>query len=93
MIANGCFCVLFIPEALSFKRAKVYNFNKNTNIVCVYLIDSGQYYETAPDKLFNLLEPYYNVEPLCFECTFDIQCDKDIENILNDRFNELGNQI
>jgi len=90
MIVSGRFCALSVPESSSFKRACVYSHDKKTNGVCVYLIDSGKFCDTTPDKLFNLLRAYYNIEPLCFECTFDVKFGKESGQQLNERFKELG---
>lgn len=85
---NGRYCVY--SEYQVYKRAKILKYDKRANLVTIWLVDFGKVCESTPDKLYNLLRAYYNVEPLCFECTFGMEYPCQIEAMIAAHFKTLG---
>jgi hypothetical protein len=86
---SGRYCVYYASEYQVYKRARINDYDKRTGCVTIYLIDFGKTCETSQDKLFGLLRTYYSIEPLCFECTFELEYPFQAEQMVVAHFRSL----
>lgn len=85
-IVSGKYCAFVNRDQSIYMRAKIVSYQKKMKKCCIYLIDSGRFMETNIENLYTLLNSYYSIEPLCFECTFGLKYKTEHQEILIDYF-------
>ena len=90
----GLLCAIVNKNESVYRRALIVDLpkkklnNKPSN-TSVYLIDFGKYVTTSTENLFNLLDKYYDIEPLCFQCTLGIDAPRALEEQVNNQLSSL----
>ena len=92
-LINGKYCAYINREQGIYKRAKIISYQKKTKKCCVYLIDSGRFVETNVENMFALLNNYYAIEPLCFECTFGLKYKTEHQEVLINYFKSQSKNL
>jgi Fe-S cluster biosynthesis and repair protein YggX len=66
-----------------FQRARIVNLNKlnNKTLAHLYLMDSGKYIDAPADQLYYLKDEHYDIEPLSFRCTFNIENNNNMDTM------------
>lgn len=90
-IKPGTYCVYFDSNKSLFKRAQIKeSTNKKFNSVNLFLVDTGEHLTSiSTDLLYNLNESFYQMEPLCFECTLGLQYSKLAEEKYTNKFRSM----
>jgi hypothetical protein len=89
----GLLCAIVNKNESFYRRALIVDLpkkklNKPSN-TSVYLIDFGKYITTSADNLYNLLDKYHDIEPLCFQCTLGIDAPRALEEQVNNQLSSL----
>jgi hypothetical protein len=90
-LKRGIFCAYVISDQSIYKRAIVSDFKKQKSalLVSIYLIDSGKHVITHLANLYPLASCFLDIEPLCFECTFDLKYERENEDVIVNKFRNL----
>jgi hypothetical protein len=79
-LKKGSYCAYIDKSKSIYKRARICEISISKKSAKLYLIDSGEYItDVNLNTLFKLFDLYYDLEPLCFECTLGLEYSKDSE--------------